>query len=149
MIDHVSPDPARLATVANSADGSPVVLLNRNRYRDVAEYGPGHPVGDSAVSGRDAYLEYGGVAAAAIGHVGGTILWAADAGEVVIGCDHDRYDEIVAVWYPSREAFLGLASYPGYMDALAHRDAALEQAMGVVTRGDPEPRLSVSFSRSS
>jgi hypothetical protein len=74
---------------------------------------------------------------------------AADAGEVVIGCDHDRYDEIVAVWYPSREAFLGLASYPGYRDALAHRDAALEQAMVVVTRGDPEPRLSVSFSQSS
>lgn len=149
MIDHVSPDPARLEAVGHSADGDPVVMLNLNRYRDVADYEPGHPDGDSRSSGREAYLKYGRVAAAAIGHVGGTILWAADAGEVVIGCDHDRYDEIVAVWYPSREAFLGLATYPGYMDALVHRDAALEQAMVLATRGDPEPRLGVSFSRSS
>ena len=61
----------------------------------------------------EAYLRYGAVAMEAIAATGGQILWSTDAAEVVIGCDHDRYDEIVAEWYPSRAAFLGLAAYPG------------------------------------
>ncbi|MBF6556908.1 MAG: hypothetical protein IVW52_12170 [Acidimicrobiales bacterium] len=36
MIDHVSPDPARLEAVGHSADGGPVVMLNLSRYRAVA-----------------------------------------------------------------------------------------------------------------
>src|SRR3954463_5791002 len=108
MTDHVSPEDARLAAVAGHphADDQPVVMLNLNRYHDRAQYPPGTTEVDTDVSGREAYLRYGVVAYAAIQSVGGEILWATDAGETVIGCDHDGYDEVVAVWYPSREAFL-------------------------------------------
>ena len=78
--------------------------------------------------------------------MGGEILWATDAAETVIGCDHDEYDEVVAVWYPNRAAFLALAGYPGYMEAHVHRDAAIEQAAIIATRGNPEPRLTQPFS---
>jgi hypothetical protein len=145
MIDHVTPDPIRLDAIANSSDAGPVVMLNLNRYREVANYEAGHPDHGSEISGRDAYLKYGLVALGAIGHVGGSILWAAGADEVVIGCEHDRYDEVVAVWYPSRTAFLGLASYPGYMEAHVHRDAAIEQATLLAIRGEAEPHLSSPF----
>jgi uncharacterized protein (DUF1330 family) len=145
MVDHVTPTDARLAVTAAlaAADPTPVVMLNLNRYRDRAQYPPGTP--DADVSGREAYLRYGAVAFAAIQHVGGAILWATDAAETVIGCDHDVYDEVVAVWYPSRSAFLRLAEYPGYMDAHAHRDAGIEQACLIATRGEAEPRLTSPF----
>jgi uncharacterized protein (DUF1330 family) len=146
MIDHVTPTDERLAEVAatGAEDGSPVVMLNLNRYRDRAQYAAG--AADADVSGREAYLRYGAVAYAAIRSVGGEILWATDAAETVIGCDHDVYDEVVAVWYPSRAAFLALADFPGYMAAHVHRDAAIEQAALIATRGDAEPRLSQPFS---
>ena len=145
MPDHVSPTDERLAATAAIGvdDPSPVVMLNLNRYRDRAEYPPGTP--DADVSGREAYLRYGVVAYAAIQSVGGAILWATDAAETVIGCDHDDYDEVVAVWYPSRTAFLALAEHPGYLEALAHRDAAIAQAALIATKGDPEPRLTQPF----
>jgi uncharacterized protein (DUF1330 family) len=146
MIDHVTPTDERLADVAaiGADDTSPVVMLNLNRYRDRAQYPDGTV--DADVSGREAYLRYGVVAYQAITSVGGEILWATDAAETVIGCDHDVYDEVVAVWYPSRTAFLALAEFPGYMEAHVHRDAAIEQAALIATRGDAEPRLSQPFS---
>ncbi len=146
MPDHVTPTDERLAATAAVAaeDDSPVVMLNLNRYRDRAAYPPGTP--DADVSGREAYLRYGAVAYAAVLSVGGDILWATDAAETVIGCDHDEYDEVVAVWYPNRSAFLALADVPGYMEAHIHRDAAIEQAAIIATRGDAEPRLTQPFS---
>ena len=145
MPDHVTPTDERLVATAaiGGEDPSPVVMLNLNRYRDRAEYAPGTP--DADVSGREAYLRYGVVAYAAIKSVGGEILWATDAAETVIGCDHDTYDEVVVVWYPSRAAFLALAEYPGYLEAHVHRDAAIEQATLIATKGDPEPRLTQPF----
>ena len=39
----------------------------------------------------------------------------------VIGDESDRYDEIIAVWYPSLAAFSALATDPGILEARAHR----------------------------
>ena len=141
-VEHVSPDLDRLAELAASDNPAPVVMLNLNRYREFAAYPDGR---DADVSGREAYLRYGIVARAAIEFVGGKILWSADAGEVVIGCEHDGYDEIVVAWYPSRAAFLRLGEYPGYMESHEHRDAALEQATLIACAGEDEPVLSTPF----
>lgn len=145
MPEHVTPEDTRLAAVMAraAADDGPVVMLNLNRYRDRAQYPPGTP--DADVSGREAYLRYGIVAAQAIAHVGGRILWATDTEEVVIGCDHDRYDEVVAVWYPSRATFLRLAEFPGYLDAHVHRDAGVEQAALLATKASAEPVLGTPY----
>lgn len=145
MIDHVSPDLDHITTVFAGCGDQPVVMLNLNRYRAVAEYPADHPFAARELDGRTAYLHYGIVAQAAIESVGGRILWAADAHEVVIGCDHDAYDEVVAVWYPSRSAFLHLTDHPGYLDALAHRDAGVAQATLLTVHGEPEPVLRNPF----
>jgi uncharacterized protein (DUF1330 family) len=139
---HVDPDLTGLPSELGHDDTTPVVMLNLNRYRDVADYGDGR---DEKVSGREAYLRYGAVAFAALTSVGAHILWSTDAHDVLIGCDHDRYDEVIAVWYPSRAAFLGLAEYPGYLEALAHRTASLEQATLIACAASPTPVLSTPF----
>lgn len=141
---HSEPTDAFLAQLGKTGDDGPFVALNLNRYRRRADYPAGTP--DSDVSGRTAYMRYGIVAFQAILAVGGRILWAADAAEVAIGCDHDRYDEVVAVWYPSRAAFLGLEDYEGYREAFyLHRRASVEHATLLFFRAGAEPALDTPF----
>ncbi|MCW2991995.1 MAG: hypothetical protein JWM73_2589 [Solirubrobacterales bacterium] len=110
----IEPDEQQLqditAIAGTPADG-PIVMLNLNRYRD-----------------RDEYMRYGMVAAGVLNRVGGRIQWHADAHETVIGDESDRYDEVLAVWYPDRTAFLALVSDPETVAALPHRVAGLERA---------------------
>jgi uncharacterized protein (DUF1330 family) len=110
----VEPDAQQLADVVAlaGADGDgPVVMLNLNRYRD-----------------RQAYERYGVVALEVLERVGGRILWQAEAKATVIGDDSDRYDEVIAVWYPSVGAFTALATDPEIVEARTIRAEALERA---------------------
>jgi hypothetical protein len=110
----IEPDERQLADIAaiagTDADG-PVVMLNLNRYRD-----------------RDEYMRYGIVAAGVLDRVGGRIQWHADAQLTIIGDESDRYDEVLAVWYPNRAAFLALIGDAETVAALPHRVAGLERA---------------------
>jgi hypothetical protein len=116
------------AAAAGSGDG-PVVMLNLNHYRERAAYEGDVPGGeDPDVSGREAYARYGMVAADVLGRVGARILWHTQAERTVIGDDTDVYDEVIAVWYPSRKAFLELALHEEILPALTHRVAGLERA---------------------
>ena len=145
MSDHANPDLETVRSLLDSGDPSPVVMLNLNRYRARAAYPEGWSGADPDVSGREAYLRYGIVAFQAITAVGGAILWSTEAREVVIGCDHEDYDEVVAVWYPSRAAFLSLEKFPGYLEALEHRSAAIERASLIACDASPGPELSTPF----
>lgn len=137
---HSEPSDAQLAALRADRPDGPIVCLNLNRYREHAAYPSGTP--DADVSGRAAYMRYGIVAVQAIASVGGRILWATEARALAIGCDHDRYEEVVAVWYPSRAAFLRLEEFPGYMEALSlHRCAAIEHATLLVCDAAAEPVL--------
>jgi uncharacterized protein (DUF1330 family) len=110
----VEPDAQQFAEVAALAGGDadgPVVMLNLNRYRD-----------------REAYMRYGEVASAVLARVGGRILWHTDAKLTVIGDESDRYDEVIAVWYPSLAAFTALATDPEILEARADRLDGLERA---------------------
>ena len=118
-----------IGALAGAPDDGPVVMLNLNRYRDVAAYEEEPPGGEEPdVSGREAYARYGAVAQPTLDRLGGRILWYAGAERTVIGDDSDRYDEVIAVWYPSRRAVLDLALDPEIATALPHRRAGLERA---------------------
>lgn len=145
MSDHVQPDLETIRAVVDTTDPAPVVMLNLNKYRDRAAYPDGWSGADPDVSGREAYLRYGIVAFQAITAAGGAILWSTDAREVVIGCEHEDYDEVVAVWYPSRAAFLSLEQFPGYLEALEHRGAAVERAGLIACDASARPVLTTPF----
>ena len=105
------------------SDDSPIVMLNLNRYAD-----------------REEYLRYGEVAMSMLDRLGARVVWHTDANETFIG--GDEWDEVIAVWYPSRSAFLEFTSDPDILAAFEHRRAGLEQAAiiccepGAVPLGD-------------
>jgi uncharacterized protein (DUF1330 family) len=107
----IEPDERQIAEItALAGDGdAPVVMLNLNRYRD-----------------RQEYLRYGAVALTVLERVGGRILWSAEARQTVVG--DGRWDEVLAVWYPSASAFLELVSDADLQAARQHRVDGLEEA---------------------
>jgi uncharacterized protein (DUF1330 family) len=119
-----------LAALARDADdGGPLVMLNLNRYRARAAYSADPPGGGSPeVSGHEAYQRYGMTALKVLTRVGGEILWSTQATMTVVGDRSDDCDEVIAVRYPSAQAFLDLALDPELAAALPHRDAGLERA---------------------
>ena len=143
---HTMPEDAQVAAyaapIADGTDG-PVVMLNLNKYRERAAYADGRDTGGR--SGREVYLDYGVVATQALAAVGARILWATDATAPLIGCDHDAYDEVLAIWYPSRASFVELTNFPGYQDALVHREAALAWSSLIPCVGSAEPVLENPF----
>ena len=139
----IEPDEQQFAEVAALAGGEadgPVVMLNLNRYRELAEYEDEVPDGQSAdVSGHEAYLRYGAVALAVLARLGGRVLWQAESKLTVVGDESDRYDEVVAVWYPSFAAFVALATDAEILAARAHRSAGLERAALIACASEPTP----------
>ena len=117
----VEPEAEQIAALAGLRDGGPVVMLNLNRYRD-----------------RTAYERYGVVALEVLERVGGRILWQAEAKATVIGDESDRYDEVIAVWYPSVEAFTALATDPAVLEVREVRAEALERAALICCSAPPD-----------
>jgi hypothetical protein len=134
---HIDPTEAQLTAFAGADLTTPIVMLNLNRYRDRAQYDDPGP--DDDLPGREAYLRYGEVALRAMAEVGAQILWLRPAEQVFAGCDHDTYDEALAVWYPNRGAFLQMLSLDWYREALVHRRAALEHATIIALTGPASP----------
>ncbi|HEY7268140.1 MAG TPA: DUF1330 domain-containing protein [Solirubrobacterales bacterium] len=124
----VEPNPEQVAEiqgVAGGPDDGPLVMLNLNRYRD-----------------RDAYLRYGEVAQRVLERVGGRVLWHAPVQATVVGEGEERFDDAIAVWYPSAAAFLQLATDPELLEARPHRLEGLERAALLRCDGDAQPTLS-------
>lgn len=131
---------AELSAGAGGPDDGPLVMLNLNRYRERADYGA--ETGETeGLSGRDAYARYAAVALATLGRLGGKILWHADAQQTVVGDESDAYDEVIAVWYPSRAAFLELATDAAIQQVLPDRTAGLERAALIRCASGAEPVL--------
>ena len=111
----VEPTPEQLAelqAIAGGPEDGPLVMLNLNRYRDPA-----------------AYSRYGEVAQRGLERIGARILWHAPINGTVIGEGEERFDDLIAVWYPSAAAFLALITDAEYLEGRADRLEGLERAV--------------------
>jgi len=119
---NIEPDQTQLARLlAAAADNDePVVMIN------LLQFGP---------NGADSYQRYAKEVQPFLKSVGATVLYAGDASHVVAG-DIDRafWDAIVVVRYPSRAAFVSMATNPDYHEhAHVHREAALQSTHLIAT----------------
>ncbi|WP_231980651.1 MULTISPECIES: DUF1330 domain-containing protein [unclassified Mycobacterium] len=122
MATAIEPNEGQLATLvaAASDNDSPVVMINLLQFK---QDGAAH------------YQRYAKEVQPFLESVGATLVYAGDASHVVAG-DLDRpfWDAIVVVRYPSRAAFVSMATNPEYYErAHVHRAAALHSTHLVAT----------------
>ncbi len=120
----IEPTPEQLERLIGSDHDGPVVMINLLRFKERAD---GIDAGDG-ITGAEAYQRYGAAATTHLERIGGRILLAVSAQESVIGPDPGEWDLVIAVRYPSRQAFLQMVSDPEYLAIHQHRVAALEDS---------------------
>lgn len=118
----------RIKDKAGSVDDGPVTMLNINRYHSDVSF----PTGEH-------YVAYLADLEDTVGSVGGDVLWRTPVHGQVIGCDHENYDEILAVWYPSFQAFLALSDAPGAGRMFEGRKRCVAHATILELPGDRSP----------
>ncbi len=122
----IVPTPEQLAELTGSTSDEPIVMLNLLRFKDEADGI------DAGVSGAEAYARYGAAAAPFLERAGGQLLIATAAQQTLIGPEQREWDMALMVQYPSRKAFLQMATDPDYLEIHQHRDAALEDSRLIV-----------------
>jgi uncharacterized protein (DUF1330 family) len=121
MSTHIEPTPEQVRRLAGSDDPSPVIMVNLLRFKERAD----GIDADDGISGVEAYQRYAIAAGPFLQGVGGRVLLQLHLTGSVIGPDEREWDAMLAVEYPSRAAFVKMASDPNYLEIHAHRVAAL------------------------
>jgi uncharacterized protein (DUF1330 family) len=104
---------------------TPIHMLNLLRFREQAAYPAEHEFTARALSGAQAYREYGRASAAVFTRVGGTIIWRGRMEGMVIGPDDKHWDLAFIAAYPDANAFLAMVTDAQYRLAVVHRQAAI------------------------
>lgn len=121
MSKHVDPTREQFSAFMKLADEGPIWMLNLIRLRKNAQYEDGR-----ALSGADAYKEYGRTSEPFFTGVGGKIVWSGAPQAVLIGPDDERWDLAFVAEYPSAAAFGDMVKNPGYQAIVHHRTAAVK-----------------------
>jgi uncharacterized protein (DUF1330 family) len=125
----ITPTPAQLEQLIAADFDGPLIMLNLLRFKDRADGI------DAGVSGAEAYRRYGEATAPFLQRVGGRLLLAVEARQVVIGPEALEWDMALMVEYPSREKFLEMASDPDYLAIHEYRAAALSDSRLIACEG--------------
>lgn len=124
----ITPTRSQVEELAAANPDEPVIMLNLLRFKDEADGL------DAGVSGADAYGRYGAAAAPFLDRVGGRLLLAVEASQMVIGPEALEWDMALMVEYPSRRKFLEMATDPDYLDVHQHRAAGLADSRLIACR---------------
>ena len=96
-------------------DDKPVIMLNLNSYAEAAEY----PAGDL-------YVQYMAKLDLLLAEAGGSVLWRMPIDGSPLG--GGVFDEIIAIYYPTHQAFLNMRSLPSSDENYRLRDLAVANA---------------------
>lgn len=107
---------------AMDRDG-PIHMLNLVKLRDQADYED-----HRTATGAEAYANYGRESAPVFARVGGRIAWRGAIEMMLIGPRDMTWDLCFIAEYPSPQAFVDMLKDPQYRQAMAHRQAAVEDS---------------------
>jgi uncharacterized protein (DUF1330 family) len=114
------PSPEKIQTLLGGPADGPVVMVNLLRFKACAD------APDVGVSGEEAFRRYGDPMTAFVESKGGRVIWVGRIDSQVIGDGGDAFHMVAIVEYPSRRAFLEIASDPHVQAIAVHRSAGLE-----------------------
>jgi uncharacterized protein (DUF1330 family) len=108
--------------------GGPVVMLNLLRFKD---------------GGRESYEAYARRIGPFLDEADAEILYVGDLSTVLVAPESHKWDAILIVRYPSRQAFSSMVADPNYQEITGLRTEALEEAVLQATVPWPEPSADV------
>jgi len=114
----VLPEGPQIEALLKSEETGPVVMLNLLKFKDRADDGSG--------LGFEAYARYAARMRKIVEAAGGRFLWSGRVDSQVIGASDTPFDVVGLVEYPSRSAFLAIASSPEVEAIGVDRKAGLE-----------------------
>jgi uncharacterized protein (DUF1330 family) len=95
-------------------------MVNLLRFKEAA----GPP--DAGASGEEAYRRYAAQMVPFVQSRGARVIWSGRVDSQVLGATGERFHMVALVEYPSRQAFLAIASDPYVEEIGVHRAAGLE-----------------------
>ena len=113
------PTRQQLEALTESSETGPVVMLNLLRFKERAT------APDEGVSGQEAYRRYVDAMRKIVEARGGRVLWTGRVDGQVIGEGAEGFQMAALVEYPSRKAFVAIATSPEVAAIGVHRTAGL------------------------
>jgi len=112
----IRPNKEQFLELMNAPDEGPVVMLNLLKFK---------PRG-----GSQEYGKYGDSVTKMVEARGGKILWMGKVDQTLIGdVAEEDWDAVALVQYPSRKAFIDMATSTEYDKAHEHRESGLERTV--------------------
>jgi len=98
------PQPEQIKQLMEGPDDTPVVMVNLLKFKESADGA------NAGMSGGESYMKYGAEMRKFVESKGGRFIWSGRADSMVIGESDVDWDVIALVEYPSRKAFVEIAS---------------------------------------
>ena len=125
------PTPEQIDTLLTGPADTPVVMINLLRFKPQAD------APDEGVSGEEAYRRYVDKMRTFVESKGGRFIWIGRVDSQVIGTGGEGFHMIGLVEYPSRQAFVAIATDPHVQEIGKHRAAGLESQWLIATTAEP------------
>lgn len=118
----IYPRPDQFEALMKSDIEGPICMLNLLVFKQRAEYEDGR---ESELSGREAYGLYGALMKPFVESKGGHLHHTSSAHLLMIGDGELEWDAVAIMEYPSRQAFVEIATAPEVAEFGVHRSAGL------------------------
>lgn len=130
----IYPRPDQIEALLESDLDGPIDMLNLLVFKERAEYEDGRA---TELTGREAYALYGRQMQPYVESNGGKMLYGGSARFLMIGDGDVEWDMVAIMRYPSKEAFVKIATSPDVAAFAVHRTAGLaHQLLVACTAGD-------------
>ncbi len=125
------PAPDQIDALRAGPADTPVVMVNLLRFKARAD------APDADVSGEEAFRRYGDPMTKFIESKGARVIWVGKVDSQVMGRGGDAFHMIALVEYPSRRAFMEIATDAHVQELAVHRTAGLEGQWLLAATTDP------------
>jgi uncharacterized protein (DUF1330 family) len=123
----ITPTKEQFSAFAHDEREGEVVMINLLRFSESKA--------SAETTGKAAYKDYSDDVVKMVESRGGKIVWTGQPEHVLIGDDeHDTWDLVVLVSYPSRAAFIDMVTSPTYSESHTHRERGLERTVLLACR---------------
>ena len=114
------PTPEQIQALLSGPADQPVVMVNLLRFKRMAD------APNDDVSGEESYRRYAQKMIAYVESKGGRVIWSGRVDSQVIGDGGEAFHMVGLVEYPSRKAFVEIATDPYVQEIGLHRASGLE-----------------------